>query len=193
MTRPSDIPDLDNVLDAFTLDIERDETALAQYLRRYPQHADALIDLSRELARAIDDDDSPLSSDELALVEASWTKLRGGVSNPAADPFLDRSTAQLRDVARTLNVPRQVVTAFRERRVILKTVPRRFIERLAAALGAGIEALLTALAIPPVATIGRSYKADEQPVSIEVVTFEQVLIDADVDPGRVADLVAGRD
>lgn len=193
MSHTSDMPDLDDILDAFALEAERDENALAQYLDRYPQHAAALISLYRELVRVADEEDHPLTPEDEALAEASWAKLRDAISIPPADPFADRSPAQLREVARILAVPRQVVTAFRERRVVLKTVPRRFIERLAAALGAGTEAVLAALTAPPGVAVGRSYKADSQPVVIEQVSFEQILIDADVEPARISDLLAGRD
>ncbi len=77
--------------------------------------------------------------------------------------------------------------------MILKTVPRRFIERLAAALGAGTEALLATLATPLGVAVGRSYKADTQPTVTEQVSFEQILIDADIEPARISDLLAGRD
>lgn len=193
MSRPAETPDLDDILDAFALEAESDETALARYVERHPEHAAALISLYRELVRPIDDDDNPPSPDEVALTDASWARLRDAVSEPVVDPFADRSPTQLREVARTLSVPRQVVTAFRERRVILKTVPRRFIERLAAALGAGTEALLSTLATPPGVAVGRSYKADTQPTVTEQVSFEQILIDADIEPARISDLLAGRD
>jgi len=55
------------------------------------------------------------------------------------------STPELRDVAKRLDVPRQVITAFRERRVILSTVPRRFLARLAEAVNSSIEILIEAL------------------------------------------------
>lgn len=191
MIRPSDIPDLDDVLEAFALDAERDESALARYVDRYPQHAVALIDLSLELTRLIEDD-GPATAEEDALAEAAWSRLQSAGSS-TADLFGDRTPAQMREVARTLDVPRQVITAFRERRVILKTVPRRFLERLALALGAATDALVAALATPPALAAGRSYKADVQPVAAEQVSFEQILVDANVAPARVADLVAGRD
>lgn len=193
MSHPSDAPELDDILDAFALDAECDETALAQYLDRYPQHAPALISLYRELVRPIDDDDRAPSPDEVALTNASWARLRDAISAPPPDPFADRSPAQLREVARILSVPRQIVTAFRERRVILATVPRRFIERLAAALGAGTEALIAALSVSPGPAVARSYKADTQPAAMEQVSFEQILIDADLEPERISDLLAGRD
>lgn len=191
MIRPSVTPDLDDVLEAFALDAEGDETALARYVDRYPQHAAALIDLSLELTRVIEDD-GPATAEEDALAEAAWSRLQSAGSS-TADLFEDRTPAQMREVARTLDVPRQVITAFRERRVILKTVPRRFLERLALALGAATDALVAALATPTALAAGRSYKADVQPVAAEQVSFEQILVDADVAPARVADLVAGRD
>lgn len=193
MIRPSDAPDLDDVLEAFALDAEGDETALARYVSHYPQHAVALIDLSLALTQVIDDDDSPATAEEITLADAAWARLQSAESIDAVDPFADRTSMQMRELARTLDVPRQVVTAFRERRILLTTIPRRFLEHMAAALGTGADALLAALAAPPTLVVGRSYKTDAQPMAAEQVSFEQILIDADMDSTRVADLVAGRD
>lgn len=193
MTRPSETPDRDEILDAFTLALENDPTALGRYLGRYPQHADAFVDLSRELARTVVDDERPPTPEEVALAASFWADMRETVEVSSVDPFADRTPAQMREVARVLDLPRQVVTAFRERRVILGTVPRRFIERLAAALETAADVLVAALVAPSAAAIGRSYKADGQPTAVEQVAFERILLDADVDPARIADLIAGRD
>ena len=97
------------------------------------------------------------------------------------DPLADLSVSQLREVASKLDVPRQVVTAFRERRVIVEVVRRRFLTRLAGrARSRTVDLLIAALTIPAAPSLARSYKADGKPSAEFAVSFERLLIDADV-------------
>lgn len=120
-------PPREDVLDAFSVELRPDGETLERYLRAYPDYAEDLVDLSRELSRDLCDDEAPLSVEDRALIDAAW---RRHAADPApkvvADPFAALSTDDLREVARQLDVPRQIVTAFRERRVILSSVPPTF-------------------------------------------------------------------
>ena len=57
------------------------------------------------------------------------------------DPLANLSVPQLREVAHQLGVPRQVITAFRERRVKLESVPKSFLVALSRALGCTVDLL----------------------------------------------------
>lgn len=107
---------------------------------------------------------------------------------PTTDPVGALSVPQLRDLAARLGIPRQVLTAFRERRVVLTSVPRRFLKAFAAAMQIAVEQLTSALAAPLEPKL-RSHKADKKPDDQAVVTFEQLLIDAGVAPDRRAELL----
>ncbi|WP_404790616.1 hypothetical protein [Altericista sp. CCNU0014] len=61
-------------------------------------------------------------------------------------------------------------------------MPTPFLERLASALNSTVESLKDALALPPTPKLAQSYKADDRPEVREPVTFEQILIEADVPP-----------
>jgi len=187
---PDQLPKKD-VLDAFAVEQDPGRETLERYLRAYPQFAAELIDLSRELARHIPEDASPLSSSDQSMIDAAWRRHVEAAS--AADPVARLSTAELRDVAKRLGVPRQVLTAFRERRVILSTVPRRFLIRFAEAVSSSVETLSEALSLTTPTAVARSYKAESKPGAEEPVTFERVLRDAGVDNETRAQLLSESD
>ena len=188
-------PSREDVLDAFSVEPRPDRETLDRYLRAYPDYAEDLVDLSRELSRDLCEDEAPLSVEDLALIDAAWRR-HAAASAPevVTDPFAALSTADLREVARRLDVPRQILTAFRERRVILSSVPRRFLARLAEAVNSSVdklEALWSELV--PTPALARSYKADAKPTAVEPVSFERLLIDAGVPEDKRAELMADAD
>ena len=184
-------PSRESVLDAFAVESEPGRSTLERYLRLYPEYAGELIDLSRELSREACDDAVPLSGADQALIDAAWSQ-HAAAFPAAADPFVALTVDDWRAVARGLDVPRQVVTALRERRVSLVSIPRRFLQRFAEAARSSV-AQLEASWGPGQLTGARSYKADSKPTAGEQVSFEQVLIDAGVPAEKRAQLLAETD
>jgi hypothetical protein len=150
-----------------------------------------LIDLSRELHRALPDFERSNSPEEEARVDAAWRRhMDASGLQSQADLFAALSTQQLRDLSKALEVPRQVITAFRDRLVILDSVPRHFLERLAAAVNQPLERLAANLAPVGRTAMARSYRSDAKPIQSEPVTFERLLIDAGVPDDKRARLLA---
>ena len=190
MTPPDSTPSCEDVLDAYAVEPDHGRATLEQYLRDYPQYAAELVDLSRELARHLPVSTAPLSSEDQSLIESAWQRHVGGVFNTAADPFAALTVVDLRAIARQLDVPRQILAAFRERKVIVASIPRRFLECLATAMNTQVESVLNALSVPPALAPARSYKADTKPESDPQVTFERLLADAGVTGDQRARLTA---
>jgi hypothetical protein len=184
-------PSRESVLDAFAIESEPGRSTLERYLRLYPEYARELIDLSRELSREACDDAAPLSGADQALIDTAWSQ-HAAASPAVADPFAALTVDDWRAVARGLDVPRQVVTALRERRVSLVSIPRRFLQRFAEAARSSV-AQLEAFWGPGQAAGARSYKADSKPTAGEQVSFDQVLIDAGVPAEKRAQLLAETD
>jgi hypothetical protein len=194
MTSPTQNPSLEDVLGAFSVETNLGRETLELYLRRYPQFAEALIDLSRELHRALPSPAAPLAAEDEARIDAAWRQHVEALSpQPQADLFAAFSTQELRDLSKTLDVPRQVITAFRDRRVILDSVPRHFLGRLAVLVHQPLERLAATLAPVAQPAMARSYKSDTKPTVGEPVTFERLLIDAGVPDDKRAQLLADPD
>jgi hypothetical protein len=188
VTRNEPNPSLDDVLNAFSVESTPDRKTLERYLRRYPQYAEDLVDLFRELHRITSTNAEPETPQEAALIDAAWREHAAAV--PAVtDPLAVLSIEQLRALAKAIDVPRQVVTAIRERRVVLASMPKHVLRRLAEGANSTLEALVGALAAPASSALARSRKADDKPRTAEAVTFERILIDAGVPEDKRARLL----
>lgn len=187
-------PSREDVLDAFSVEPLSDRETLERYLRSYPDYADDLIDLARELSRDLREDDASLSVQDRTLIDAAWRRYSADATKVVADPLVALSTADLREVARRLDVPRQIVAAFRERRVILASVPKPFLARLAQAVNSSVDKLAALWSeATPTPAAARSYKAEVKPIAAEPVSFERLLIDAGVPEDKRAELMADED
>jgi hypothetical protein len=190
MTPDPSRPSREDVLDAFAVESDAGRDTLERYLRDYPEYAVELIDLSRELSRVLVEDEEPLSAEDQALIKMAWQRHMDAAPKAISDPLAALSAAELREVAQSLDVPRQVVTAFRERRVIAASVPRRFLVRFAATVNSTVDLFTSALALPPSPSLARSYKSAAKPRTDALVTFEKLLLDAGVSDEKRAQLMA---
>lgn len=97
--------------------------------------------------------------------------------------------AQQKTIADNLRVRRSVLVAFREHRVIVASIPQRFLAELAEQLGQTIDAISTALAMPAPRLVGQ-YKSDEKPDATPMrVTFERLLRDAAMSEESINELM----
>ena len=192
MTVPTPRAPLEDVLDAYAVEKDLGRRTLERYLKEYPEYSGELIDLSRELSRFVDESHKPLTPEDTAQIDRGWTQLVAVAPKPV-DLFAPLSVVELREIAKQLAVPRQILAAFREGKVVIESVPRRFLERFAAALSTTVEPLVKSLAIQVGPTLARSYKADAKPEIESRVTFEQLLVEAGVPAEKRAILMAEGD
>jgi hypothetical protein len=186
---------LADVLDLFQLEDIHDRDVLARYVEAHPQFALQLIDLSRLLATTAAHDEEPLSALDKSRIDAAW------IVHKAAGPELPKGANPLdalvgergKAMAARLGVPRQVVTCLRERKVDPARTPRPILRTLGDALGIPEAHVIEAMRQPPTYAYGKSFKADGKPGWAGQVSFEQVLIDADVSDADRALLLAEGD
>lgn len=113
-----------------------------------------------------------------------------GKANIASEALANLSIPQQKEIAKNLGIRRQVLTALREHRVHVSSIPKKFLGRLAAELGQATEALGRALLGPaPEALVG-SYKSNEKPDAIpKCVTFSQLLREADMSEDEISQVM----
>lgn len=179
MTHLSPQASLEDVLESFSIEHDVGAATLQRYLTTYPTFAAELIDLSCEMSRTLVEDGDPLSAADQRLISLAVTRIQIAPRKAATDPLSDLSAQKMRDIAKTLKVPRQVVMTFQERSVVGASIPQRFLSRFAELVQSNAQQLLAALATPSMATAG-SYKSDGKPIDVAKVTFEQLLRDADL-------------
>jgi hypothetical protein len=170
----------DDVLNAFAMEDEHGKVTLERYLLTYPHFAGDLIDLSRSLLRPVVVDESPRTADDEIALENAWTLHKAVLAGAIIDPFAEMPPARSREVATALEVPRQIITAFRERSVIPDSVPRGFLRRFAAEMQQSLDQFALVLTMPRTTATARSFKADGKPGDLAQVSFERLLIDANV-------------
>jgi hypothetical protein len=180
---------IDDVLWAFTVEPNHDKQTFENYLREYPKYAIELADLLHELTRGNEKEQELTDRDRLRIDEA-WKQYS---SSPTASPenvFVNLSVPDLRELAKFCGVPRQIIAAFREQKVIFSTIPQRFLMRLTEGLHSTVDQVRLFLTIPLQTSCVRSHKSDEKPVETEPATFEQLLIDAQVPAEKRAELMS---
>lgn len=168
----------EDILNEFAMDFEPGAGVLQRYLSRYPEYSLQLVDLARELSREFDDD-TPLSTDDLAAVDAGMSRLQKAWISLQALQAAPAKT--FTDAVKKLGLPIQVGLALREHRIEASTVSSRALAKLAQALDAPVDVLLAHMALPPQKSQLRASKSSTKPVAAEKVSLERILREAGYD------------
>jgi hypothetical protein len=179
----------EDILEAFAIEPSADRQTLERYIREYPEQAAALVDLAQQIDFIANSESTELRVEDEALIDAAWKKHAAVMRSAPVDPLKNLAVEKQREVAHSLSVPRQVITAFRDGKIILSSVPQKFLRSFAEALSTTFDDLVASLSAPRLAA-AKSFKADDKPQESDQVTFEQVLIEAGVDPDARARLLA---
>lgn len=172
---------LQDVLDDFMMEDDQGSEMLAQYVREYPQFATQLIDFAMLAASDDSDDLRELSAIDQSKIDAAWIAFSAiDTSDAASDPLAKLIGDKGRSVAQALGVPRQVVSCFREHKVIPTSVPDHVLQVIADELEIPMAHVISSMSQPVRGFGGRQFKADGKPSAGEQVSFEQILIDAGV-------------
>ncbi|MEQ9865392.1 hypothetical protein [Pectobacterium aroidearum] len=190
MTGLSPQASLEEVLESFSIEHDVGKATLQKYLLAYPAFSSDIIDLSREMSRTLTEDETPLSESDRRLINSAVTRIQIAPGKTIADPFADLSVQKMRDISKDLNLPRQVIMAFKERNVVAESVPQRLLIRFAELLQTSVQQLFASLEQPAMAVSG-SYKSDFKPGDVEKITFEQLLRDADLSEEEITILMDG--
>ena len=181
-------PPCNEVLSAFAVEPRHDSETLRRYLNAYPQYTVEISSLSNELSRKIEK--KSLSEKDRAAIEAAWKNHATAISVRPDDVFASLPLTRLREVANTLGIPQQVIAAFKEHKVVVASIPMRFLVRLSAAINKTVEEVTAALAFSEDPACARSHKSEEKPRTVVPVSFERLLIDAEVPADKRAELMA---
>jgi hypothetical protein len=175
--------EIEAILYAFAVEAKHDRTTFERYLRQYPELSQELTDLLSELRL----DEAALHAPDTATRDwsASWQRFRACKPNPATiavavSPFERFRGAAFVSLARTLNVSRSFLTAFRDGLVVASSIPDSFVSRFANATGLTAEAVRNFFSQPPTVLLGRQFKADNTPAHQGQKTFEELVRASDM-------------
>lgn len=190
MSESEYIPSRENILDSFAVEEVLDASVLKRYQRRFPEFAYELLTLYHELQDELKDDgiDTP---EDIAYVQAALQRhLDARAAKESPNLFANWSVAEQKEVANLLQVPKPVVTAFRDHLVDISTVPEFFLQRFAAAMKRPLAQLRAYFATPLTHHPVMQHKAAGQPVPSQPVSFEQLLKDVGLSEAERARLLS---
>ncbi len=169
-----------------------DPQALRRLMDEHPEHADALVQYARDLAADGDlDDESEDANEERIdqLANPAMSRYQNHLydqkhgSEPAAqskastasDPFSALSPKEFRALAGRLDVNSLFLTKVRDCVIKPDTIPKRFSQRTAEALGIPHPVVIAHLAQQPRAPPGTRWRADEKPKVGAQQTWEEAV------------------
>lgn len=197
MSDQNPMPTVEDVLLAFAVEPVQDRVTLEHYLKRYPQHAEALVDYSIELmidpSRRRTNDEVPSEQ----IVAQAWRQFEEAVHSTnketATNPFAHLNPAAFKAVARNLDITSLLLGRLRDRAIDAGTIPTRFVEILAVRLGSSFEAVIGYLRNPPAMVSSQSFRSGSNPVVGEKISFDQAVETSHLTATQQAALKALRD
>ena len=181
--------DEEEVLLAFSVEPRHDRATLEHYLNQYPEHALALVDCSIEMMMdaSHSDDEVQVSSDQVA--DQAWRQFQaamGSVQGTAAiaNPFAQLQPTAFKSIAKRLDVSNLFLIRVRERAIDAATFPRRFVQQLAAELGATVDAVSAYLRSPPTMASSLSFRSNVKPEVTAQIPFNQAVETSQLTPAQ---------
>ncbi len=174
----------DDILFAFSVEPVHDRKTLENYLGRYPELAEELIDLSHELRLVIE-----LGGPDVGVLALlPTTGVVQSVQGRPEDIFNEIKGPTFAALANGLNIPRSILVAVRDRLVVPASIPVRFLNRLSHALGAPLDVIQSYIEQPPVVATGLSFKADQKPSVPDRVMFSELVRSTPLTESQAAEL-----
>ena len=191
-------PDEEEVLHAFSVEPRHDRATLEHYLNQYPEHTLALVDCSIELMMdaAHSGDEVRVSSDQ--VVDQAWRQFQAALESAqrtaaVANPFAQLQPTAFKSMAKRLDVSSLFLIRVRERAIDAATFPRRFVQQLAAELGATADAVSNYLRSPPTMASSLSFRSNVKPEVAAQIPFDQAVETSHLTPAQKEALQALRD
>jgi hypothetical protein len=187
----------EEVLLAFSVEHTHDHATLERYLSHYPEHAQALVDCSIELMMnaSLVDEDVEFSTDQ--LVEQAWRQFQAAMSSVQSsvnpNPFTQLQPAAFKSIASKLGINKLLLIRVHERAIDATTIPRRFVQQLAAELGVTADAVSNYLRSPPIMAPNLSFRSNVKPEVAAQITFDQAIETSQLTPTQKEALQALQD
>jgi hypothetical protein len=172
--------DEEEVLLAFSVEPTHDRITLEHYLNQFPEHALALVDCSIELMMEAyhSGEEVQVSTDQ--VIDQAWQQFQAAMGSAQgtaaiANPFAQLQPTAFKSMARKLNISNLFLIRVRERAIDAATFPQRFVQQLAAELGATADAVSDYLRSPPTIASSLSFRSNVKPEVVAQIPFDQAV------------------
>ncbi len=168
----------EEVLLAFSVEPTHDRKTLECYLGEYPDHAKALVECSIELmldaTRSVE---VAVTSD--ACTDQAWQRFQTALNLPddtsVMNPFAKLNSATFSSLSKQLDINKLLLTRLRDRAIDVSTIPQRFVDKLAAELGATSDVVMAYLSGSPGMVSNYSFRSAVKPAVTAQISFEQAV------------------
>lgn len=175
---------LDDVLDALSMEETVSRETLGAYLKRYPEFAVEITDLFHEI-RLVNLD---IENEQTELRSRSTIKAPTELSYEPASVF---SGENLKTLARALGLPRYLLTAIRDRIIVVATIPDALIRAIAEHSGVELSSLRSHLQDGQTPRTALAFKSESKPKhNSEQMTFKEFLEQSRLSPDEQEQLLA---
>jgi hypothetical protein len=180
-------PSEEEVLLAFSVEPMYDRKTLERYLGEYPEYAIALVECSIELMLDATLSDKVVATSE-ATVDRAWQRFQTAVNlsnnTSVTNPFATLNPTAFRSLAKRLDITNLLLIRLRDRTIDATTIPRRFVQGLAAELGATVDTVMAYLRSPPAMVSSHSFRSAVKPAVTEQISFEKAIQTSQLTPAQ---------
>lgn len=152
-----------DIFDEFAMEQDLSHALLKSYIERYPDLAIELTDLFHELTLAdarTAAENIPLETKSVNAAALAGEKLRAAFSNDG-----------IKTLARTIGLPRDFLTGFRDRRVRIGSAPVPVLTGLARKIGVGLHDFVGFACADDRSSPALAFKADNKPMAAAQLDF----------------------
>jgi hypothetical protein len=203
-------PVLREVLIQFSVEQDiPDQQLLDSYIERYPQFESQLRALASELMEGslsengcADETDAidPLDIEKASVYASAFqTRYFEETGRVFGDTQGDTRTIEnqlssldrpaYRSLAARLGINTLMLNQLRDREIDVRTIPQRFMKRLADEFNATVEVVSNFLNLPPAVSQMASFRSDDKPHSESKESFKEALIQSGLDEEQIKSLL----
>ncbi len=167
----------EEVILAFAVEPIHDHKTLERYLSEYPEYSEVLVDCSVEFRLDIDRRKSVADSKE-AIVENVWQRFQAAMKvedDVPANPFAKISLTTFKSLAKRLDISNLLLIRLRDRAIEPITIPKRFIEKIAAEMRVTSDTISDFLNSAPSLTLNNSFRTSSETKETTQISFQEAI------------------
>jgi len=172
-------PDDEEIMLAFSVELDHGPNTLERYLRDYPHLARELLDLVADLRLAPNPDTVSIQDLEAPIIESAWelfaSRITPGSASISPELIAQVEASLVSLPMRKIGLPVSVLSALKSGLVKVEGFPARWSAKIAAAGGYAIETLLAFVARPPTLSPSASFKSQGAPAIGDKVSFRELI------------------
>jgi hypothetical protein len=170
-------PNAEEVILAFAVEPIHDRKTLERYLSEYPEYSEVLVDCAIELTLDIDRRKSVTDSKE-ENVENAWQRFQVAMkvgNDVPVNPFAKISPTIFKSLAKRLDISNLLLIRLRDRAIEPITIPRRFIEKIAAEMRVTSDTVSDFLNSTPSLTLNNSLRTSSETKGTTQISFQEAI------------------